>query len=938
MGCCVYSTPQADDPQKVRRKVTQPAPEVAGGDPLATDSSVSEDFCAQDGPVEDRLSAEGDHGNLRHLIAADAHSMPESKDCAATRNGNLACARNPSSVASSAPLQPHQPTFTASSSSRSRFPQESECLSSLAVASVTSSLGSELSSPTVAIGPVIPVGEKEDFTHGRTNTRTALVNNMPLRAAADACPHPEVPCCFLNDAPTFPAVEDIHPSDKRDRADKKTCADDSRERGRPVETALAALGHEADEASLSADEETDEESPRSKFPRDVNVSINTRKLLLTWTKWGRNSLRISEEVHFKAMQHIQHPKARRFQSPSPISPQPTPPATPRGDSSACSGLLSLSTGSVQSSSPPCMPMRVTGRGLAGSKRVEMGLGAVQLTAHRGPPGHGEETSAAPFFDELLREQRQSMDAQGVKVKLCRKFGADAAKAKSLGTPGFGLETPSFVGEPSQGSADASHTASVMSSGIASPCAGGQLSPWILEAEALVNQGDDDDDDDLLAGLAALGFSGFDGRPSSKLVAAWGEPLSAPVDDKSRFCDSEGASGVTDGSGKLISGSEPRLETITDCDELDCVALFDVVDASAANQRSNSCSSPVGVMCSSIGSYATAGSSHECQPQSVRVRKEACAHDQEDARTLYKVGENVRYWSTTRSAWMLAVVIEQKSRGVYLIDKQMKGCVSKVHSHELISETEEQSSSVLRAIRALGCEHPRSSGSVAKRGPFHPTQPAMSKVDQFKSKRGLSTTVSSPTAVGVVSRCASRECGKTTMPLLRSRSHRADFSSDEEDVSPLGLNVTTRSTAASTVGSPAFHPDSKTCVSTSLSHAKGRVVRDDFSSDEEDAFGLDGTTRSTTASTVGSHAPNSFNKTFGPTPLHVRGRVVRDDFSSDEEDALPLGLNGTSRSTTASAGGSHVPHSRNKAFHSTSPSHAKGRVVRNDFSDDEDSDE
>lgn len=62
---------------------------------------------------------------------------------------------------------------------------------------------------------------------------------------------------------------------------------------------------------------------------------------------------------------------------------------------------------------------------------------------------------------------------------------------------------------------------------------------------------------------------------------------------------------------------------------------------------------------------------------------------------YVVGERVSYYSSSHRSWMPARVVERKSRSVYVIDKQLRGCLAKVKASELVSEKEEQSNPVGR---------------------------------------------------------------------------------------------------------------------------------------------------------------------------------------------------------------------------------------------------
>eukprot|EP00438_Fugacium_kawagutii_P008301 Skav206324 [mRNA] locus=scaffold1420:133345:135041:+ [translate_table: standard] len=67
---------------------------------------------------------------------------------------------------------------------------------------------------------------------------------------------------------------------------------------------------------------------------------------------------------------------------------------------------------------------------------------------------------------------------------------------------------------------------------------------------------------------------------------------------------------------------------------------------------------------------------------------------------YMVGEKVSYYSSSHGAWMPAKIVERKSRTIYVIDKQMRGCLAKVRASELVSEKEEKTNPVLRAFTML----------------------------------------------------------------------------------------------------------------------------------------------------------------------------------------------------------------------------------------------
>lgn len=369
------------------------------------------------------------------------------------------------------------------------------------------------------------------------------------------------------------------------------------------------------------------------FP-SVTVSTSTQLLLLKWARWGRNNCRIKQEEQIKSMQHRRFPR-----SPPPVqlSPQPTPrESTPRG---------SASGGASPDSSPP--------RTGAAAWRAggELGMGTTVHSREGGSPGRAFDLA------ELREEQRDSMAQQGTRMKLTRGLGGGAAQAHSLGTPGFGVDTPGFPG----GSGVASADASVVSSGVASPVKGGVMSPWILEAEALCEETEDE------------------GSPGG---GGWGLE---PEIDSLLMLEQEILGKRSQAIELRISKDslQPKEEDqpVLDEDELQQVELFEESpskkSAEAASER-----------------WQEAPSS---EPHQV-------PEDLSSALTgfEYVIGEQVSYYSASHGAWMPAKIVERKSRTIYVIDKQMRGCLAKVRARasELVSEKEEKSNPVLRAFTML----------------------------------------------------------------------------------------------------------------------------------------------------------------------------------------------------------------------------------------------
>jgi len=320
------------------------------------------------------------------------------------------------------------------------------------------------------------------------------------------------------------------------------------------------------------------------------------------------------------------------------------------------------------------------------------------------------------FAELREEQRDSMAQQGARTKLVRALGGSAATAHSTGTPGFGVDTPGFPGASGAASADAS----VVSSGVASPVKGGQMSPWILEAEALCEETDED---------VSPGGGGWRLDPGSdNLLLSIEEELRQP----------RKAEKVAEPPQPTEPAVQANDDHVLDEDELERVEMF---EESPSKKSAQEKSSPA---------HDPAARAAEEKPPA----KDVSAHQPFE----YMVGEKVSYYSSSHGAWMPARIVERKSRTIYVIDKQMRGCLAKVRASELVSEREEEKNPVLRAFDVLEV-HARAPSNRATRS------------------RGGGGVGSSPKGAGSGS---PSPAAPTQLPGNRGRIVRDDFSDDSDD--------------------------------------------------------------------------------------------------------------------------------------------------------------
>jgi hypothetical protein len=347
-----------------------------------------------------------------------------------------------------------------------------------------------------------------------------------------------------------------------------------------------------------------------------------------------------------------------------------------------------------------------------------------------------------------------------------------------------------------------------------------MSPWLLEAEALVNASDDD-----------FGDTVFADKTARQQAATWGfSPTNLPLEIKSTSTSAAGEMEL----GKLF---ESGLETIVDNDELDDIAMF--VNAPAAL-------SPDAALRAAQPTAKTVQLVNE--PSQVTPPGTTPASVAEEARTArrpeYAVGDSVKYWSGTRGIWMPGVVVERRPRGVYMIDKQMKGILGKVKTCDLISEAEERSDRGLRAFAAFEDENgigtkpsasPIKQPAVEKSSRVPPSPgpgaapPASFPCEEPRSKRGIAPAANARTGASPVAAAGQMTGGRTTKGTEMRQSPAAINTCSPTSARGVGkpLDYGAAGAARAAVPFPA--------IPATPPSVKGRIVRDDFSDDSDDGW-------------------------------------------------------------------------------------------------------
>jgi len=586
----------------------------------------------------------------------------------------------------------------------------------------------------------------------------------------------------------------------------------------------------------------------SKYPLDVCVAPASRVLVLTWARWSRNSLRIKAEARLKAMQHIKHPKMFR-QAPRtpPLSPQQTPRG---GDSSTalrdCGGGLAQKLGEVamqlqngSSSRQEPLASSVFGQPPA-PPPTRVGGKRHPAVASRNRTANDSSTQGRLLFDVMAEERQAAAEAQAMKIKLQKSFVIEDAHTLDSKTPGFGIDTPNpWASSSASRMSHSPKGSSAVGSVMASPTAAGQMSPWLLEAEAFVN-GEEDCPELLIPTNNAWGFEPGRLGEVPEVADLAMEELDDIIGDADEL-DQVGIFVTSD------SAWRPGVTTHTSDAQL-CPPM-----ALATDSRASTATSPAGAIGSRSGCQ-----SENTSPMSVKSGSVAAAAgglggaadhagvteplDALEGRSnlkSYTIGEKVSYWSASRGVWLAAVIVEKKSSSVYIIDKQMKGCLAKVRTSELISAAEEKRDPVLRALAAFDCASEPHSGTP----------------------RGG--------AVGSSSRSGTPRGGNSGTPRSRSGTPRSARGTPSSEWQP-PMGAPRSGHATSSAQQPVGQGDARGApaheLEAPLPRRKGELIGVPHK-----------------APTIRAALPPALGGSTRPASRSPRGRIVRDDFSDDSED-------------------------------------------------------
>jgi len=232
---------------------------------------------------------------------------------------------------------------------------------------------------------------------------------------------------------------------------------------------------------------------------------------------------------------------------------------------------------------------------------------------------------------------------------------------------------------------------------------------------------------------------------------------------------------------------------------------------------------------------------------------------------------------TRGVWMPGIVAARKPRGVYLIDKQGKGIYGKVKTCDLISEAEQRKDPGLRAFAAFDDEH----GTAEK-----PSTPASKKKVSTRKETESETEDLVSLASMVKLGDGKAANGKTSSVAMKSASPRL---SEEPGKKRQGGGKAPRTHAGPTASTqpPAQLEDPSKKRVTALA-SRFDSGKSPTANGVAPALPRAGAAAMKSAASSGGDVrqPARVGQPFPArptTPPSVKGRIVRDDFSDDSDD-------------------------------------------------------